>query len=115
MKKVLLLAYNGELMCFAHVMLYALDLKSKGHEVKLIIEGSATALITELAQPGKPFANLYEKIRNEDLLTCICKACSQKMGTFAEAEKQGLTIVGDMQGHPAIAGYINDGYQVISF
>jgi hypothetical protein len=115
MKKIMLLAYNGELTCFAHVMLYALDLNEKGHEVKLIIEGVATSLITELAEPGKPFANLYAKIREKGLLTCICKACSQKMGTLEEAEKQGLTIVGDMQGHPSIEQYINDDFQVISF
>jgi len=115
MKKITLLAYNGELTCFAHVMLYALDLNEKGHDVKLIIEGAATSLITELAEDGKPFANLYAKIREKNLLTCICKACSQKMGTLEEAEKQGLNIVGDLQGHPSIEQYINDGFQVISF
>lgn len=115
MKKIALLAYNGELSCFAHVMLYALDLEQKGHEVKVVIEGAATGLITELAQPGAPFANLYSQLREKKLLTCICKACSQKMGTLAEAEKQGLAIVGDMQGHPSIEKFLSDGFQVISF
>ncbi|TKB26137.1 cytoplasmic protein [Desulfopila sp. IMCC35006] len=115
MKKIALLAYNGELTCFAHVMLYALDFEKKGYEVKVVIEGAATSLITELAKTGAPFANLYSQLRDKNLLTCICKACSQKMGTLAEAEKQGLAIVGDMQGHPSIEGFVRDGYQVISF
>jgi hypothetical protein len=115
MKKVVLLAYNGELTCFAHVMLYALDLEAKGHEVKVVIEGAATGLITQLAQSGTPFANLYSRLREKKLLTCICKACSQKMGTLPEAEKQGLTIVGDMQGHPSIEGFLSEGFQIISF
>lgn len=114
MKKIALLAYNGELTCFAHVMLYALDFAKKGYEVKVVIEGAATSLITELAKPGAPFANLYSQLREKNLLTCICKACSQKMGTLAEAEKQGLAIVGDMQGHPSIEGFLSDGFQIIS-
>ena len=115
MKKVALLAYNGELTCFAHVMLYALDLEKKGYVVKVVIEGAATSLIGQLVKPDAPFANLYSQLRDKKLLTCICKACSQKMGSLAEAERQGLTIVGDMQGHPSIEGFLSDGYQIISF
>lgn len=115
MKKTALLAYNGELTCFAHVMLYALDLDKKGYEVKVVIEGAATSLITQLAVPDTPFANLYSQLREKGLLTCICKACSQKMGTLKAAEEQGLNIVGDMQGHPSIEGLLTDGYQIISF
>ncbi len=115
MKKVALLAYNGELMCFAHVMLYALDFDKKGYDVKVVIEGSATKLITELSQPDAPFANLYAQIKEKGLLTCICKACSQKMGTLSAAEEQGLNIVGDMQGHPSIDKFLAEGYEIVSF
>lgn len=115
MKKIALLAYNGELTCFAHVMLYALDLDKKGHEVRVVIEGAATSLITQLAIPETPFASLYSQLRGKGLLTCICKACSQNMGTLGAAEKQGLNIVGDMQGHPSIERFLSDGFQIISF
>lgn len=115
MKKIVLLAYNGELTCFAHVMLYGIDLQAKGYQVSIIIEGAATSLITELAVEGKPFVNLYKQTREKDLIACICKACAQKMGTLEEATKQSLTIVGDMQGHPAIDGFIEDGYQILTF
>ena len=115
MNKIALLAYNGELTCFAHVLLYALDFEKKGYEVKVVIEGAATSLIAELAKDDAPFANLYRQLREKKLLTCICKACSQKMGTLAEAEKQGLKIVGDMQGHPSIENFVRDGFQIISF
>lgn len=115
MRKILLLAYNGELTCFAHVMLYALDFEQKGYEVKVVLEGAATSLITELAKSDTPFAGLYRQIIEKELLQCICKACSQKMGTLAEAEAQGLDIVGDMQGHPSIETYLAQGYEIISF
>ena len=115
MRKIALLAYNGELTCFAHVMLYALDFDRRGYQVKVVLEGAATQLITELAQADRPFANLYSQLREKGLLFCICKACSQKMGTIQEAEKQGLQIVGDMQGHPSIAGLVEDGFEILSF
>lgn len=115
MKKVVLIAYNGELMCFAHVMLYALDLSSKGFEVNVVIEGSATGLISQLNKPGTPFANVYTKLREQNLITCICQACSQKMGTIEDAKSQGLNIVGDMQGHPSIDLYLRDEWEVLTF
>ena len=115
MKKVALLAYNGEMMCFAHVMLYALDFDKKGYEVKVVIEGAATKLIADLAKPDTPFANIYNQLKDKGLLTCICQACSQKMGTFDEAKRQGLAIVGDMQGHPSIDTFLAEGYEIISF
>lgn len=115
MKKVALLAYNGELMCFAHVMLYALDFDSKGYEVKVILEGAATKLITELDKPDAPFAKQFKELKDKGLLTCICKACSNKMGTLEEAEKQGIAVVGDMQGHPSIDRYLEEGYEIVSF
>ena len=33
MKKVVLFAFNGELMCFIHVLLNALDMNERGHEL----------------------------------------------------------------------------------
>ena len=34
-------AFNGDLICFAHVMFNALERKEKDHDVKVIIGGSA--------------------------------------------------------------------------
>jgi len=114
MKKIAIFAFQGELMCFAHALLNVIDLKAKGHEVKLIIEGSATALIEKLATEGTPFAPLYAKVKSEGLLGGICKACAGKMGSLAEAERQGLTLLGEMQGHPGFASWIAEGYEIIS-
>ena len=33
MKKVVLFAFNGDFMCFIHVLLNALDMHEKGYEV----------------------------------------------------------------------------------
>ncbi len=113
MKKIAVFAFQGELMCFAHALLNVLDLRAKGHEVALIIEGSATALIEKLAEPGTPFSQQYEKVKSDGLLAGICKACATKMGTLAEAEKQGLTLLAEMSGHPAFSTWLAEGYEIV--
>ncbi len=115
MKKIALVAYTGELMCFSHVMLYALDYAKKGYTVSVIIEGAATKLIGELAKPETPFAKLYQQLREQRLIACICKACSVKMGSYDEACEQGLPLGDDMQGHPSLEQYTKEGYEVMTF
>lgn len=90
MKKAALFAFNGELMCFVHVLLNALDMNEKGYEVKIIIEGSATKLIPELAKENNPIHNLYAKAKDIGLIDGACKACSNKMGVLGSVKSEGL-------------------------
>lgn len=115
MKKIVLFAFNGDFMCFVHVLLNALDLKEKGHEVKIVIEGDATKLIPELKKAGNPMYALYQKTKDSGLIDGVCKACSNKMGTLEEAKKEGFKLLDDMNGHPGMAGYIKKGFEVITF
>lgn len=114
-QKVLLLAFNGEILCFAHVLLHALDLHARGFEVRVIIEGTATRLVQELEDPGKPFALLYHEVREKDLIESVCQACSAKMGSAGFARAQGLRLDGGMKGHPSLSPWLEKGYHVITF
>ncbi len=113
--KVALFAFNGDPMCFAHVLINALDMKEKNYDVRVIIEGSATKLVATLADPEKPFASLYEKVKAACLIDCVCRACSAKMGFLKSAEVQGLPICDELLGHPSIARYMDAGYTVLTF
>ena len=115
MKKIVLFAFNGDFMCFIHVLLNALDMKEKGHEVKIVIEGSATKLIPELKIKGNPMYALYQKAKDSGLIDGVCKACSNKMGTMEAARQEGFKLLSDMNGHPGIAGYRKKGFEVITF
>jgi hypothetical protein len=114
-RKMAIVGFKGEMMCFAHALMNALDMHEKGFEVKLIIEGAACGTIGELAQEGKPFANLYEKARRAGLIDGICKACANQMGTLDEARRQQLPLLDEMLGHPSLGRYAADGYEVIVF
>ena len=115
MKKIVLFAFNGDFMCFIHVLLNALDMKEKGYEVKIVIEGAATQLIPELKKKGNPMHALYQKAKDLDLFDGVCKACSNKMGTLEAAETEGFKLLDDMGGHPGMASYIEKGCEVITF
>ena len=115
MKKVALFAFNGEPVCFMHVLLNALDMREREYEVKIVIEGAATRLVPELAKEDNPMHRLYEKAKGLDLIDGACKACSNKMGTLEAAKSQGLRLLDEMSGHASIARYRQEGFEVMTF
>ena len=115
MKKVVLVTYDPEMGCFAHVLLYAIDFMEKGYEVKVVIEGGAVKLVSAFLKDGAPFGDLFAKVKDAGLIDCVCKACSAKLGSMEDAKKLGLEVSGNLMGHPSLEDYIEQGYQVITF
>ena len=115
MRKMALFVFNGDPMCFIHVLLNALDMKEKGYEVKVIIEGAATKLVPELAKSDNPLHKLWENAKSVGLVDGVCKACSNKMGTLQAAKDQSLALLDEMTGHPSMAGYHDAGFEIITF
>ena len=115
MQKVVLFAFNGDPGCFAHVMLNAIDMKDRGFDVTVVIEGDATKLVSLLRNETKPYADLFRKFKNEGLVCCVCKACATKNSVIPAVIEQGFQVADELSGHPSIGRYIQDGYQVIVF
>jgi hypothetical protein len=115
MRKVALFVFNGDPMCFIHVLLNALDMHAKGFEAKIIIEGAATKLVPDLAKTYNPLHKLWEQAKAEGLVEGVCKACSNKMGSLEAATGQSLNLLEGMSGHPGMAYYQEAGYDIISF
>jgi hypothetical protein len=115
MKKIALFVFNGDPMCFIHVLLNGLDMKRKGYETAMVLEGASVKLLPELDQTAHPLNRLWEKAKSEGLIAGVCKACSHKLGTIDEARKQGLALLDDMSGHPSMTGFREAGYEVITF
>lgn len=113
--KTALFAFNGDPMCFVHVLLNALDMEARGYDVRVIIEGSATKTVNVLNDPAAQFNKLYVQVKEKGLIDCVCRACSAKMGALPGIEAQGLPLCGDMKGHPSMAPYIDAGYDIITF
>ena len=114
-KKYALYAFNGDPMCFVHVLLNALDMENRGYDVKIIIEGSATKTANLLNTPQAQFHKLYQLVTAKGLIDCVCKACAAKMDALKGIEEQDLPLCAEMSGHPSMAKYIEQGYKIITF
>lgn len=112
-KQMTIFAFKDDPLCFMHVLLNALDLDEKGLGGRIVFEGEATRLIPVMVEAGHFLHSLYEKVKGKGLIDAVCRACSMKMGVLEAVEKEGLPIVGDMSGHPAMSRYISAGQGVI--
>lgn len=112
-RQITLFAFRDDALCFMHVLLNALDLHERGLGGRIVLEGEATKLVPVMAD-GKHFLHpLYVKVKEKGLIDAVCRACSVKMGVLEAVEKEGLPIVGDMSGHPAMGRYVAAGQEVI--
>lgn len=68
-----------------------------------------------LNKKDNPLNQLWEQTKSAGLIDGACKACSNKMGTLEAAKKQGLRLLDDMTGHPGMARYRDEGFEIVSF
>ncbi len=111
MRKFLFYAMTGERSCLLHVLMNAVDLHAKGHQVRVIFEGRSVAAIPQLAEAKNPH---YVNAKSAGLLAGICLACAKMLNVLEECEALGLPMLSDMFGHAAMAPYVAEGYEVIS-
>ncbi len=115
MKKVMLVVFNGDEMCFIHVLLSVLDMSEKSFDVGIIIGGASTKLISKLEKEAHFLHAIWEKVKTKGLVTGACRVRANKMGTLKAAEWIGLPIIGDMSGHSSLAAFMDDGFNIITF
>ncbi len=111
--KIAFFAFNGTTMTFVHALLNVIDMKEKGYDVKLIIEGDATELVAKFSDTESPFYNLYAKTKDLGIIDCVCEACAIKSGAYERLEAQELPFCREMTGHPSMLRYIEEGYSII--
>jgi hypothetical protein len=115
MKKTLFFAFRDHPLCFIHVLLNSLDLAKQGMEGKIILEGEAVTLVPLMADSGHFLHPLYLQVRHQGLILGACRACSIKLKVADAIEQAGISLIGEMSGHPAMSHYINAGYSILTF
>ncbi|QQK08410.1 cytoplasmic protein [Miniphocaeibacter halophilus] len=112
MKKVVFFAFQGEEMCFLHLLFNAIDMHKKGIDTKIVIEGKSTALVKTMTEKNNP---LFKQVIELNLIDSVCEACSKQMGVYDFIkENTNLTFNGDLLGHPPMEPYINSDYEIIT-
>ena len=114
MTKVVIFAFRAEATCFMHALLNALDLEENGMWGVIVVEGEATRLIPAIAQPEHFLNGLYLQAKGRGMIYGACHACASKLGVADAIAAEGIPLIGDMSGHPAMATFIRQEYAIIT-
>ena len=114
MRKTMIFAFQGNPLCFIHVLLNSLDMADKGMEGKIILEGEAVTLVREMRKTDHFLNKLYTKVKEQGLILGACRVCSNKMGVTEILLAEDIPLIGDMSGHPAMSDYMKKGYTIIT-
>jgi predicted peroxiredoxin len=106
---------NSDPLVFAQAMLNAIDMKSRGDDVTLVVEADATKQVGLLRNETKPHADVWRRLRSSGVQICVCKACAARNTVAPACIEQKLRLCADMDGHPAIGQYLAQGCQVLVF
>ncbi|WPD24287.1 MAG: cytoplasmic protein [Candidatus Electrothrix scaldis] len=114
MKKTMIFAFQGNPLCFIHVLLNALNMAEQGMEGKIILEGESVKLVPEMAKSDHFLNKMYIKAKEEEVIFGACRVCSSKLGVLEAVIAENIPLVGGMSGHPPMSEYIKQGYTIIT-
>jgi len=115
MHKIVFFAFRDHPLCFIHVLLNSLDMAEKGMEGRIVLEGESVTLVPVMADPGHLLHPLYRKAKAQGLILGACRACCNKLHMTDAMAQEGIPLIGEMSGHPAMSDFIQNGYSVLTF
>ncbi len=98
-----------------HALLYAQELKEHGHDVLLVFDGAGTEWVEEWtnSKSENKLKPMYEKLREAGITQVICDFCANAFQVKEKLKTQGQELTAEYQGHPSIAKYADQGYQLV--
>ena len=119
-RKLLFLIFTDEVCKLYHSIIYALDLKENGHQVKIILEGLSTKKIKEICEENEDMKALLMQLREHDLLIGACKAASHGCGSSKSdvpewMRDREIRLLEDLDGHAGITYLVEQGYEIVTF
>lgn len=98
-----------------HALLYAKELKERGHDVVLIFDGAGTEWAEELSNPESDsgLKGAYEELRAAGVVEAICDFCAAAFGVKDRLAERHRPLLAEYAGHPSIAKWVDKGYQLI--
>lgn len=113
-RKVAFFTFSDNPTAFIHLLLNALDMHQRGWDVRVIIEGDSTRLVSLLRNETKPGSVEWHRALKHGVIDSVCKACAARNGVLPACIEQGLRTSDEMNGHPSIARWLEAGYTVIT-
>jgi sulfur relay (sulfurtransferase) complex TusBCD TusD component (DsrE family) len=98
-----------------HAILYSQELHEQGHTVRLMFDGAATAWIEEFTNPASThmLKPAYEKFQKLGITEIICDYCAGAYKVQSSLAGRDLPLVSEYQGHPSLAKWVEQGYQIL--
>jgi hypothetical protein len=98
-----------------HALLYAKELKERGHEVVLIFDGAGTEWAEELSNPDSQskLKATYDELRKLGVVEVVCDFCANAFQVKERLSQRQAPLIAEYAGHPSIAKWIEQGYELI--
>ena len=98
-----------------HALLYSKELKEHGHEVVLVFDGAGTEWAAEWTNPNSTdkLRSMYEGLRKSGITQVICDFCASAFQVKEKLREQKTVLTAEYQGHPSIAKWADEGYQLV--
>src|SRR5262249_3820225 len=98
-----------------HALLYSRELKEHGHDVVLVFDGAGTEWVAEWTKPdttGKlaPMYRAAEKLGSPEM---VCDFCAGAFQVKESLQGRRVPLAAEFQGHPSIAKWVDQGYQIV--
>jgi len=108
-KKYAIFAFRGEAPCVLHAVLNADDMRKKGYDAILILEGGSVKIAPKMINGDFPIP--WDEINT--FIDCACLGCSKMFKVDKIIQEAGIRLEGSMKNHVSIENYINKGYKII--
>lgn len=99
-----------------HAVLYARELKERGHEVRLVFDGAGTTWLATFHQapagPERRVGDLFLQLRDGGLTYEVCDYCSGAFGVREALLEKGEPLASRYLDHPSIAALVEEGFQI---
>jgi intracellular sulfur oxidation DsrE/DsrF family protein len=98
-----------------HALLYSDELMKHGHEVVLVFDGAGTEWVHEWSDPEtkNKYASKYLELKKKGVTELICDYCAGAFQVKKDLLGRKLTLDGEFEGHPSIAKWADQGYQLV--
>jgi len=111
---IVLLAGPTESCRAMHAFLWVLDLSNAGVNVSLVFEGQSPAWLPLLVDPSHPQHSLYNRLKEREVITGVCRACAANAGVVEDVEEQGIHLLDAASGHASLQPFVKRGATVIT-
>lgn len=102
-----------ELAKALHALLYGQELHEAGYPVQIMFDGAGTTWVKEFEDPENKYHDVYKHAQKLGIVAGACEYCANAFGVAEQVKGAGVSLIGEVGGHPSLVKYIKEGYTPI--